>query len=78
MTCWSLAQALARGFSGVFGGAVRDIALALGASSSLSFAAVFAVEAVGLLAILRIFQGINVRQFRRQAIELEQVLGALD
>jgi BCD family chlorophyll transporter-like MFS transporter len=78
MGAWSLAQALARGFSGVFGGAVRDVALALGASLSLSFATVFAVEAVGLLAILKIFQGISVRQFRRQAIELEQVLRALD
>ncbi len=78
MGTWSLAQALARGFSGVFGGAVRDVALALGASLPVSFASVFAIEALGLLAVLGILQAINVREFRSRAVELEHALQAME
>ncbi len=74
MGAWSLAQALARGFSGVLGGVVRDVTLALGVSLPLSFAAVFGLEALGLLVILRILQGISIREFHSRAVELEQVL----
>ena len=78
MGAWSLAQALARGLSGVFGGVARDAALALGMSLPVSFAAVFALEAVGLLATLGILRGVSVREFRGRALELEHTLQALD
>lgn len=65
MGTWTMAQALARGFANLGGGALHDLALALSGQATLAYAAVFALEAVGLLTAIGLLMRVDVAAFHR-------------
>ena len=70
MGAWTMAQALARGFANLGGGALHDLALAVTGQVTLAYAAVFVLEALGLLAAIGLLMGVDVAAFRT---EVQQV-----
>jgi BCD family chlorophyll transporter-like MFS transporter len=66
MGAWTLAQALANGFSGVGGGVLHDLGLALSGAEPVAYALVFAVEAAGLLGMILVLRQVDVEAFRRE------------
>ena len=69
MGAWTLAQALANGLASVAGGFTHDIVLAVSASESIAYAAVFFIEAAGLIAPLALLQRLSVAKFRQEALQ---------
>ena len=69
MGAWTLAQALANGSASVAGGFTHDIVLAVSASESIAYAAVFFIEAAGLIAPLALLQRLSVAKFRQEALQ---------
>jgi BCD family chlorophyll transporter-like MFS transporter len=68
---WGLAQAMARGLSTVFGGAVLDAGRALFGTPVLAYSSVFAVQAVGLTLAVLLLKRVNIQEFQdntKQAI----------
>ena len=68
---WTLLQALARGPASFAGGALHSAALKLGAATSQAYAAVFLVEAAGLVISLLLLRRVNVEEFQVEAGELK-------
>lgn len=62
---WSVAQLVFRGVGIAVGGILRDVVLVLTGSFSLAYAAVFMLEAVGLLACIFLLARIDVKGFAR-------------
>lgn len=70
MGAWTLAQALANGFSGVGGGMLHDLGLVLFGAEPAAYALVFAVEAAGLLGMILVLRQVDVEAFRREVAQL--------
>lgn len=64
---WTVAQLVFRGVGVFLGGAVRDIVLQLSGSAQVAYGAVFALEAVGLLACVWLVLRVDVPGFARSA-----------
>jgi BCD family chlorophyll transporter-like MFS transporter len=62
---WSVAQLVFRGVGIFLGGAVRDAVLLLGGATTLAYASVFFLEAVGLLACVVLVIKVDVPGFAR-------------
>ena len=62
LALWSVIQLVARGAGIAAGGAIRDLALALTGSFGAAYAAVFAVEALGLFAAIALLRRVDVRR----------------
>lgn len=60
---WTVAQLVFRGVGIFLGGAVRDLVLLLGATSTVAYATVFFLEAVGLLACIALVIRVDVPGF---------------
>ena len=69
MGAWTLAQALANGLASLVGGFTHDIVLVVSASESIAYAAVFFIEAAGLIATLALLQRLSVAKFRQEALQ---------
>jgi BCD family chlorophyll transporter-like MFS transporter len=67
MGAWTLAQALANGLASVGGGLAHDWALRIFASEPAAYAAVFLLEAGGLIATTVLLAGVSTEEFRAQA-----------
>jgi BCD family chlorophyll transporter-like MFS transporter len=67
MGAWTMAQALARGFANLGGGALHDLALALSGQVTLAYAFVFALEGLGLLVAIGLLMGVDVAAFQAEA-----------
>ncbi len=72
MGAWTLAQALANGFSGVGGGVLHDLGMALFQAEPAAYALVFAVEATGLLGMIFVLRQVDVEAFRREVARLSR------
>lgn len=64
---WGLAQAIARGLSTVSGGAVLDLGRLLFGVPVLSYALVFATQAVGMILAVVLLRRVNIHEFRENA-----------
>lgn len=64
---WGVSNALSRLAGSVLGGVLRDAVAQLTGSSLAGYLAVFGIEALMLLAAVRMLSGINVAAFHRQA-----------
>jgi len=64
---WTVAQLLFRGVGIFLGGALRDIGLRLSGSAQVAYAAVFLLEAVGLLVCVWLVLRVDVPGFARRA-----------
>ncbi len=67
LALWSVIQLASRGAGIAMGGVVRDVALAISGQLSVAYAAVFMIEAVGLLACIWLLARVDVPAFARQA-----------
>jgi MFS transporter, BCD family, chlorophyll transporter len=64
---WGLAQAMARAFSTVIGGAILDLGRSLFDNLVLAYALVFTVQAVGMLTAVWLLNRVNVKEFQTDA-----------
>jgi BCD family chlorophyll transporter-like MFS transporter len=65
---WGLAQAMARAFSTVMGGAILDLGRSLFDNNLvLAYALVFTVQAVGMLTAVGLLDRVNVKEFQTDA-----------
>ncbi len=64
---WTVAQLVFRGVGVFLGGAVRDVVLQLTGSAQAAYGAVFALEAVGLLACVWLVMRVDVPGFARSS-----------
>ncbi|MGD8623957.1 MAG: BCD family MFS transporter [Anaerolineae bacterium] len=71
---WTLAQALAKFGSSVLSGAIHDLVLATGAGSHVAYAAIFGIEAVGMLLVTALLVRVNVLTFRREVADLHRLM----
>lgn len=79
LALWSVIQLVARGAGIAMGGVVRDAALALSGRLSVAYAAVFAIEAAGLLVCIWLLARVDVPAFARQArVRTAEVLAAVE
>lgn len=67
MGAWTMAQALARGFANLGGGALHDLALAVSGQETLAYTLVFTLEATGLLAAIGLLVRVDMAAFRSEA-----------
>jgi MFS transporter, BCD family, chlorophyll transporter len=61
---WGLAQAIARGSATVLGGVILDIGKSIFGNGLAAFAAVFLLEAVGLIVAVVVLAKLNVEEFQ--------------
>jgi len=61
---WGLAQAIARGLSTVFGGAILDLGRSIFSETVFSYGLVFVTQAIGLVLSLSILRYVNVKEFQ--------------
>ena len=61
---WGLAQAMARGMATLLGGVVLDLGKALFTTPMLAYGAVFACQALGMIAAIAILNQVNVQEFQ--------------
>jgi len=71
---WTLAQALAKFSSSVVSGVLHDLILSIGGGSSVAYAAIFGLEAVGMLLVTWLLLHVNVLAFRREISNLSQAM----
>ncbi len=71
---WTLAQALAKFGSSVLSGTIHDLVLGLGGASHVAYAAIFGVEAAGMLLVTWLLFHVNVLAFRREVSDLHQMM----
>ena len=64
MGAWTLAQAVANGVASVGGGYVHDVALRALGSEPSAYAAVFILEAVGLVGTILVLSAVSPHEFR--------------
>jgi BCD family chlorophyll transporter-like MFS transporter len=68
---WTLVVTLARGTGVAMGGLLRDIAMQITGSPTLSYGVVFGLEVAGLLAALWALSLVNVREFQAEQGEVQ-------
>ncbi len=79
LALWSVIQLVSRGAGIAMGGVVRDAALAVSGQLSVAYAAVFMIEAAGLLACIWLLARVDVPAFARQArTRTAEVLAAVE
>ncbi len=67
---WGLAQALARGFATLIGGAMLDIGkLLFGKNLLFAYGTVFALQAVAMVVAIQLLERVNVQEFKSSARE---------
>jgi BCD family chlorophyll transporter-like MFS transporter len=71
---WTLAQALAKFGSSVLSGTIHNLVLATGAGSHVAYAAIFGIEAVGMLLVTALLIRVNVLTFRREVADLHRLM----
>jgi BCD family chlorophyll transporter-like MFS transporter len=71
---WTLAQALAKFSSSVLSGVIHDVVLGFSGGSQVAYAAIFGLEAVGLLLVTWLLLHVDVLSFRREVSELHQMM----
>jgi BCD family chlorophyll transporter-like MFS transporter len=71
---WTLAQALAKFSSSVTSGWIHNLVVGAGGTSQAAYAAVFGIEAVGLLAVTGLLLHINVIAFKREVANLDEAM----
>jgi BCD family chlorophyll transporter-like MFS transporter len=71
---WTLAQALAKFGSSVLSGAIHNLVLATGAGNHVAYAAIFGIEAVGMLLVTLLLIHVNVLTFRREVADLHRLM----
>ncbi len=71
---WTLAQALAKFGSSVLSGAIHNVVVGAGGSSHVAYAAIFAIEMLGMLLVTALLYHLNVGTFRREVADLSQAL----
>jgi BCD family chlorophyll transporter-like MFS transporter len=64
---WGLAQAMARGLATVLGGGVLNLGKLLFSQPVLSYAMVFAIQALGMILAIWVLNKVNVREFQENA-----------
>lgn len=69
MGAWTVSHALADGIATAGGGVIQELALRASADDAFAYAAVFAVEAVGLALCIPLLRGINVSTFAKEVAE---------
>ncbi len=72
LALWSVIQLVGRGAGIAAGGALRDVALALGGAYHIAYAAVFGIEALGLVVALVLLRRVDIPGFnaaRRQGAQ---------
>jgi MFS transporter, BCD family, chlorophyll transporter len=81
LALWSVIQLVSRGLGIAAGGVLRDVFNTLGGEIALAYAAVFAVEAIGLFFAIWLLRRVDVRGFaegRRADTASQPVVPALD
>jgi MFS transporter, BCD family, chlorophyll transporter len=76
MGAWTVSHALADGFATAGGGLIQDVVSRMTSGAGTAYAAVFAVQAVGLLASIPLLRRIDVKTFAKdvaQAIARREV-----
>ena len=63
---WTLTQAVAKGPAAIVGGGLVSLFLSLGATAAQAYAAVFALEGLGVLLSLLFLARVGVQSFRRE------------
>ena len=71
---WTLAQALARGPAAIAAGGLHDLARVAGGTPATAYAAVFVVEAAGLVLAVWLLTKVGVPRFRQEISQLGTVL----
>jgi len=71
---WTLAQALAKLGSSVFSGVAYNAILSATGGSHLAYAAIFGLEATGMLLVTALLLPVSVLAFRREITDLEQIM----
>lgn len=71
---WTLAQALARFGSSVLSGTIHDLVVRFHGSSHVAYAAIFCIQAAGMLLTTWLLLHINVLSFRREVSTVQQSL----
>jgi BCD family chlorophyll transporter-like MFS transporter len=71
---WTLAQALARFSSSVLSGTVHDLVVGLNGPSHVAYAAIFCLQAAGMLIVTWLLLHINVLNFRREVSAVHRSL----
>jgi BCD family chlorophyll transporter-like MFS transporter len=66
LALWSMVQLVTRGFGISMGGVIRDVALELTGAFPSAYAALFAIEALGLYLCIYLLMRVNVPGFARQ------------
>ncbi len=69
---WTLAQALARFASSVLSGSIHNLVVGIGGGSHVAYAAVFGIQAVGVLLVTWLLLHVNVIAFRREVTDLHR------
>ena len=80
LALWSAIQLVSRGAGIAAGGALRDLALALTGGFTSAYAAVFWVEALGVLGCIALLRRVDVAGFAagRQAVDAAEALAGAD
>ncbi len=71
---WTLAQALAKFGSSVLSGGLHDLVLGFGGASHVAYAAIFGLEAAGMLLTTWLLLHVDVLAFRREVSDLRRLL----
>jgi BCD family chlorophyll transporter-like MFS transporter len=67
MGAWTLSQALANGMATYGGGLIHDLVLSTSNNEPVAYAAVFAIEAIGLVAAFVLLQQLSLARFQRES-----------
>jgi BCD family chlorophyll transporter-like MFS transporter len=68
MGAWTLSQAMANGLASVGGGIIHDTVQGIFGSEPIAYAAVFLVEALGLIITFLLLTRLSVAEFRREVV----------
>lgn len=71
---WTLAQALAKFGSSVLSGVIHDLVVYTGGASHVAYAAIFGLEAVGMVWVTWLLFHVNVTDFRREVADLRRLI----
>ncbi len=81
LALWSVIQLVSRGLGIAVGGIVRDVVNTLSSQISLAYAAVFAIEAIGLIACIWLLRRVDIRGFaagRHPDATVQPIVPSLD
>lgn len=81
LALWSVIQLVSRGLGIAGGGIVRDVVNTLSSQISVAYAAVFAIEAIGLIACIWLLRRVDIRGFaagRHPDATVQPIVPSLD